>query len=359
MAHCNNNLKINIMKTLTLIVPLTIVLAVSCGRPSGSETTAAAEEKTEPVRVVSLENQTIARNVEYTATLQAFEEIHLAPASPGRIENIAAEVGDRVTQGQVLVQMDRTQWHQANIQMRTLETDFSRLDTLRKVGSIALQQYDQMKSQYEIARSNVEFLSENTRLKAPFSGIISGKYFEQGEMYTGAPVPTIGKPAILSIVQINRLKLLVPISEKYFPLIRKGMEVKVRTDIYPDLEFRGKVFNVYPVMDPTSRTFNIEISVDNPSEKLRPGMFARVSLDLDKVEAILLPAIAVLKLQGSNERYLFLAEDGKARRVSVEIGARYDDKIEVISDELKLGDQVVINGQARLLDGMKIEVVKE
>ncbi|MBE0673541.1 MAG: efflux RND transporter periplasmic adaptor subunit [Bacteroidales bacterium] len=347
------------MKTLRFYIPLFLLAMVSCGRPDDKGSTTTKEEKAEPVKVVTLETRTVARTVEYTATLQAFEEIHLAPAAPGRIESIMAEVGDRVKQGQVLVQMDRTQWHQANIQMRTLETDFSRLDTLRKVGSIPLQQYDQLKSQYEIARSNVEFLSENTRLKAPFSGLISGKYFEAGEMYSGAPVPSIGKPAILSIVQINRLKLLVPISEKYFPLVHKGMNVNIVTDIYPENSFRGKVFNLYPTMDPASRTFNIEISVDNPSEKLRPGMFARVSLDLDKVESILLPAIAVLKLQGSNDRYLFVAEEGKARRVSVVVGARYDDMIEVISDELSLGDEVVINGQARLLDGMQVNIVRD
>ncbi len=331
-------------------------LACSSGKTEKSAQQDTASEKIEVVRVTELQVQQVARSVEYSSTLLAYEEIHMAPASPGRIDQIAVEVGTRVSKGDLLVQMDRTQLHQAEVQLRTLETDFKRFDTLRKVGSVAQQQYDQMKSQLDIARSNVAFLQENTRLRAPFSGVISGKYFEPGEMYSGAPVAPIGKAAIVSLVQIDRLKTLVPVSEKYFPMIRKGMEVSMSVDIYPGETFKGRVFNIYPTIDATSRTFNIEVTVDNPGGKLRPGMFNRVTLDLDREEALLIPAIAVLKMQGSNDRYLFIEKDNVARRIPVTIGKRYNDLVEVVSDQLKKGDLVVVSGQARLLDGMKVKV---
>ncbi|HPR27401.1 efflux RND transporter periplasmic adaptor subunit [Lentimicrobium sp.] len=331
-------------------------LACSSGKTEKSAQQDAASEKVEVVRVAELQVQQVARSVEYSSTLLAYEEIHMAPASPGRIENIAVEVGTRVNKGDLLVQMDRTQLHQAEVQLRTLETDFKRFDTLRKVGSVAQQQYDQMKSQLDIARSNVAFLQENTRLRAPFSGVISGKYFEPGEMYSGAPVAPIGKAAIVSLVQIDRLKTLVPVSEKYFPMIRKGMEVNIGVDIYPGETFKGRVFNIYPTIDAASRTFNIEVAVDNPGGKLRPGMFSRVTLDLDREEALLIPAIAVLKMQGSNDRYLFIEKDNVAKRIPVVIGKRYNELVEVESEQLKKGDLVVVSGQARLLDGMKVKV---
>ncbi|GAP43604.1 RND family efflux transporter, MFP subunit [Lentimicrobium saccharophilum] len=331
-------------------------LACSSGKTEKSAQQDAASEKVEVVRVTELQVQQVARSVEYSSTLLAYEEIHMAPASPGRIENIAVEVGTRVNKGDLLVQMDRTQLHQAEVQLRTLETDFKRFDTLHKVGSVAQQQYDQMKSQLDIARSNVAFLQENTRLRAPFSGVISGKYFESGEMYSGAPVAPIGKAAIVSLVQIDRLKTLVPVSEKYFPMIRKGMEVNIGVDIYPGETFKGRVFNIYPTIDAASRTFNIEVAVDNPGGKLRPGMFSRVTLDLDREEALLIPAIAVLKMQGSNDRYLFIEKDNVAKRIPVVIGKRYNELVEVESDQLKKGDLVVVSGQARLLDGMKVKV---
>lgn len=325
-----------------------------------SETAVAvAAPKVEMVKTIPLSFEKIAHSVEYAATLQGYEEVHLAPASPGRIDAIYVEEGSRVSKGTVLVQMDKTQLHQAEIQLRTLETDFNRLDTLKKFGSIAQQQYDQIKAQYDIARSNVTFLTENTRLKAPFSGVISGKYFEAGEMYSGAPVATVGKAAILTLVQIDRLKLIVGISEKFYPQIRNGMPVNVTCDIYPDKKFVGKVYRIYPTIDPASRSFNVEVSLDNPGGVLRPGMFCRASIDLEEVDAIVLPAQAVLKMQGSNDRYLFIAQDGKAKRISVTMGSRFNDKVEVISSELKEGDNVIISGQARLLDGVDIKVVNE
>lgn len=338
---------------------LIILSACSGGKEktTGMEKAASGPSKTEIVKVMQLEMQKISHAVEYTATLQGYEEVHLAPAAPGRIEAIYVEEGSRVLRGQVLVQMDRTQLHQAEIQMRTLATDFARLDTLQKVGSIPQQQYDQLKAQYEIARSNVEFLTGNTRLKAPFSGIISGKYFEAGEMYSGAPVAPVGKAAILSLVQIDRLKVIVPVSEKYYPQIQTGMNAKISVDIYPGQEFSGKVVRIFPTIDPASHTFSVEVVTPNSSAILRPGMFARVSFDLGEVDAVVLPALAVLKMQGSNERYLFVEKDGKAERIPVSIGARFDDRIEVISDLLKPGDRVIVSGQSRLLHGVPVQVV--
>ncbi|NCC74544.1 MAG: efflux RND transporter periplasmic adaptor subunit, partial [Sphingobacteriia bacterium] len=302
--------------------------------------------------------QTISRSVDYTATLQAFEEIHLAPSTPGRIESVFVEVGSRVKEGDALVQMDRTQLHQAEVQLRTLETDFRRLDTLQKVGSIPQQQFDQLKSQYDIAKSNVEFLRENTLLRAPFSGVVSGKYFENGEMYSGSPIATVGKAAILSLVQINRLKIHVAISENYFPLIRTGMNASIKLDIYPDKEFTGRIFNIYPTIDPASRSFTAEVEVNNPEGLLRPGMFCRLTIDFDQTEALMIPVNAILKLQGSNDRFLFIEENGIAKRVGVLVGDRFNDKVEVISDELKPGQNLIITGQSRLVDGMSVEVVK-
>jgi len=344
------------MFVFVLAASLAALTSCSSGEQKKSSTVARDAEKKEMVKVMELGRRLIARSVEYTATLQAFEEVHLAPASPGRIEAINVEIGNHVSKGAVLVQMDRTQLQQAEIQLKNLETDFKRLDTLQKTGSIAQQQYDQLKTQYEVARSSVAFLTDNTRLKAPFSGIISGKYYEPGEMYSGAPNTPAGKAAILSLVQIDRLKAIVSISEKYFPLIKTGMETEIRCDIYPGKTFTGRIFRIHPTIDPASRSFNVEISIDNREGILRPGMFSRVTLNLDQVEAIVLPALAVLKMQGSNDRYLFIDHNGTAKRIAVTIGKRYDDNVEVISDELKVGDKVIISGQARLLDGMPIQV---
>lgn len=350
---------ITLKQLLTRASALGLALMVSCsGGEKKAETASVTESKKEVVKVMELQFQTIARSVEYPATLKAYEEVHLAPATPGRIEGIFAQVGDRVSKGTALVQMDRTQLQQAEIQLKNLELDFNRLDTLSKVGSIPMQQYDQLKTQYTVAKSNVEFLRDNTRLLAPFNGVISGRYFEPGELYSGAPNTPVGKAAVLSIVQIDRLKAVVSLSEKYFPFVKTGMETNVVSDIYKDRIFPGRIYRIYPTIDPLNRTFSIEILVDNRERLLRPGMFSRVTFDLDEEEAILLPSSAVMKMQGSNDRYLFVEKGGVAQRVAVTIGKRYDDDIEVFSDMLNAGDRIIVTGQARLVDGVAVEVVK-
>lgn len=346
------------LNTLTLLIAILPVVFFSCTDMAKTEGDNAEKPATkEMVRVISLEKQEIARSIEIASTLEAFNEVHLAPATPGKIEEIRVEIGDKVTKGQTLIQMDDAQLIQSKIQMNNLKTDFSRLDTLKKVGSIAKQQFDQMATQYEISQENVDYLARNTTITAPFSGVISGKYFENGELYSGTPVATVGKAAIVSLIQIDKLKTLVSVSERYFPSIRKGMIAKVKVDVYPDMEMEGKIIRIYPTINPQSRSFDVEISIDNQNNLLRPGMFSRITIDLQKVNALVLPAIAVLKMQGSNDRYLFVDENGIAKRIEVEMGKRFNDKVEVISDELKPGDKIVINGQDRLLDGSEIQVV--
>ena len=114
----------------------------------------------------------------------------MAPAQPGRINKIKVEIGDRVGKGQVIAEMDRTTLNQAELQLINLEKDFRRLDTLMSVGGVAAQQYDQVKTQLDITRTNVEFLRENVVLSSPFAGIITAKYFENGELYSGHQILT-------------------------------------------------------------------------------------------------------------------------------------------------------------------------
>lgn len=357
------------LKTISCLFIFPLLLFYHCGQKASTvgetdtkEASMISETESKqaiPVEIMVLKSQVIDKTIEYTANLAPFEENHLASSSPGKIEKIYVEIGDKVKKGQILVQMDRTQLLQAELQLKNLETDFFRLDTLLKTNTISQQQYDQVKMQYEVAKTNAEFLETNTRLAAPFNGTITGKYYEDGELYSGAPNTQAGKAAIVSVMQIDPLKAVVSVSEQFYPVVKEGMNALIYTDIYPGESFRGKIYLVHPTIDPMSRSFEVEVVVPNKNERLRPGMYARVALDLKKINALVVPAIAVLKLQGSNERYVFLNDHGTARRISVIPGKRFDDQIQVISDQLKEGDQLIISGQARLVDEDPVKVVNE
>ncbi|HOM39388.1 MAG TPA: efflux RND transporter periplasmic adaptor subunit [Bacteroidales bacterium] len=345
------------MKRFGTLIAVVIsgVILVSCTSTPGETT---GESKTAaPVKVTPLTRTKIAKTIDYSATIQAFEEVNVAPSSPGRIEKIYVEAGDRVNKGDNLFLMDRTQLYQLKLQLSSLEKDLWRLDTLLKAGSAKQQQYDQLKTQYEVTKTNVEFLEQNTLLKAPFQGIVTGKYYEDGEMYSGAPSMS-GKPAVVTLMQINPLKVIVSLSEQYYPLIKKGMEAIITADVYKNEKFTGRVYRIAPTINAVTRSFNVEIEVPNRNEMLKPGMFVRVSLNLGEVETFVVPAFTVLMQEGTNRRYVMIAGDGVARRVDVAVGKRFDDNLEIISETLKEGDLLITEGQSRLSDGDKIEVVQ-
>ena len=309
-----------------------------------------------PVKVLALTKTKIARTVDYTSTILPFEEVNMAPSTPGRIEKIYVETGDRISKGDNLFLMDRTQLYQLKLQLAGLEKDLARLDTLLKSGSARQQQYDQLKTQYDVTKTNVEFMDQNTLLKAPFNGIVTGKYFEDGEMYSGAPTSQSGKSAVVTIMQVNPLKVVVPVSEQYYPLIKRGMKAEITADVYGNETFSGNVFRIAPTVASASRSFDVEVELRNRDEMLKPGMFVRVAMGLGEIEAFVVPASTVLVQEGTNTRYVFVARNGSAERVDVILGKRFDDKFEVLSETLKEGDMLISEGQARLLQGDKIEI---
>lgn len=348
------NMKITLSCTCGCLAAL---LATACSGPK-QPMVQTETVKTEQVRSLIMEPVEIDRKVELPTTLNAWEEVHLAPASPGRIEAFKVDVSDVVKKGDILVQMDRTQLLQTELQLKNYETEYNRAKILYQAGSYSKQNYDQIKTQYEVAKTNVDYLRTNTILRAPFSGIVSGKYFENGEMYSGSPIATIGKAAVLSLVEIDKLKTTIAVPESYYPIIKKDMTADITSDVYPGQTFKGTVNIIYPTINPTSRTFDVELKIDNRDQTLRPGMFARAHLFVGKENALLVPDYAVLKMQGSNERYIFVVDNGKARRIVVKIGDRFNDRVEILSEQLKPGMELITEGQARLNDGVSVNVVK-
>ena len=359
-----------IMKTTRNMKPIKITLMaavlgaalVSCDmKPPGAiaAESVAVEKKIQPVKVMQLEYKNTAIEQNITSTVAAFEETHLSPALQGRIRSVKVEVNDHVSKGQLLVEMDRTQLDQTRLQYEQLKTDLARMDTLLQYGSITEQAYDQMKSQVETTELILKNLEENTLLRAPYSGVITGKYFNDGELFSPTPNTPSGKAALVSLVQINPVKVMVSMSERYLPLVNKGMEALVSTDVYPGESFQGTVFRIHPTISAATRTFVVEVKVPNRNEKLLPGMFTRVSLKLGETDALIVPAIAVMQQTGTNERYVMLHENGVAKRVTVQIVNRHDDQLEISSPTLKGGEELIYAGQSRLEHGDPVKLVAE
>ena len=335
------------------LATLVSLAVISCGGKKDEKAAPTEKKEVEKIKVQEIKSQRIAKQLELSTTLEGYETMNVSPSITGHIEHIYVEVGSRVTKGSMLVRMDQTQLNTTRINLGITKTELDRVTALKSSGSISEQVFDQTKASYDQLVETERFQEENTFVKAQFNGVISAKNYEDGEMYTGAP--------ILTLTQISRLKALINIPESYFPLVKQGMKVNVYSDIYPGRVFPATIEIVYPTVDFASHTFQAKLSIPNSDEKIRPGMFVRTTLSLGEINAIVVPYQSVLKLTGSNDRYIFLEDNGVARRVAVTLGQRFDDKIEIIPvvpGDIKEGDHLVTTGQARLVDGSPLEVVE-
>ena len=330
------------------IYTLAALTLMACGK---KETSASQEEeRVEQVRTTVLQPREIEREISVSTNLQGYITQNVAPSLTGKIEHIYHEVGDRVSAGSDLVRMDQTQYKTTKISMANLTIEKNRIEQLLKTGSATQQQYDQITTQYNSTKEQLEFLETNTYVKAPFAGVISAKNYEDGELYGGQP--------ILVLTQLDRLKALVAIPETYFPLFKTGMKLTLTSEIYPNKVFPATVEIVYPTIDPSSHTFQCKIVIPNGNNLLRPGMYMTTTIGLGKANALIIPYQAVEKLVGANDRYVFVVEEGRAKRVSVTLGQRFDQDIEIIAPEIVSGVEVVTTGQHKLVDGVKVNVVK-
>lgn len=337
-------MKIKAIATITACA----ALLSGCG---GNKTADVAEERVEQVRTTPLAYQEVSRQIELSTTLQGYDQMNISPSLTGLIEKIYVEVGDRVRKGDTLVRMDQNQLNTTRIAFANLQIEMNRVQMLLESEAISQQTYDQTKLSYDQTQETLRFLEENTFVRAQFDGVISAKTYEDGELYSGAQ-------PILQLTKINELKAYVNVPETYYPLVKKGMQVNVYSDIYPGRAFPASIEIVYPTVDPASHTFTLKLRIPNSSELIRPGMYVSTVLDLGRTEALVVPYQAVLRLIGSNNHYVFVDEGGVAKRVFVEIGERHDQTIEISSDSLKVGDHIVTTGQAKLVDGVKLNVVQ-
>ena len=334
------------MKTFRFI---SIIIALSvfsgCGFSSPKENESV--EEAVQVTVVPVTEEIIPQIQEFSATVQASITNNIAPQMASRIKKIYVEVGDFVTKGQKLVQMDDNNLEQIRTQLDNMELSFSRIDELYKVGGVSRAEWDAQKAALDVMRTQYSNLSENTQLLSPVNGVVTSRHYDSGDLF-GMTMP------VLVVEQIVPVKLMIHVSESFFTKIRKGMEVDIKLDVYPQEVFKGKVSIVYPTVTAATRTFPVEVLIPNADKKVRPGMFARVSVNMGDEPRLVIPDRSVIKQIGSGERYVYIYNDGKAEYRLIRLGKRLDTYYECL-EGLEEGELIITTGLNRLTNGAKVE----
>ena len=332
-----------------LVMAMASILIVACGNKEKKN--AAIVDEVPQVKIATVNSSSIPQTETYSGTVDSDVKNNISPNMAYRIEKIFVEVGDKVRRGQCVVQLDASSLNQLKIQIENQTVEFNRTKALYEIGGASKAEYDNAEMQLNVMRTQYRQLSQNTQLFSPISGVVTARNYDNGDMYGGTP--------ILTIEQTNPVKLKVNVSEEYYKLTKVGQTADITVDAYEGESFTGKITIVYPSIDPATHTFPIEITISNSAQKVRPGMFARATINFGNQQHVVIPDEALVKQIGAGDRYVYVynPETKTVAYNKVELGKHLGKNYEILSG-IEPGNQVVIAGQSRLNNGKKVEVVK-
>jgi len=298
--------------------------------------------KTEMVR-----SEEIFASISFSGRLEGKKDIMIMPQMPGEIEEILVGVNDYVLKGDLLVRMNAAVLEQTAAQYDAARKSYERMESLYADKLISPQAYDQAKAGYETAKAAYNQVLASTELRAPFSGTIVGKYFDEHDLYSP------GRRGILRLSQIEILKLPITVVAKDYVKLSEGMEARIYVDVFPEHVFTGTLVELSPGADPVTGLFAGNIIINNPDGMLPVGIFTKADIIIDySNKSLVIPRSALLP-----DGVVFIFKDDKAQRRVITTGIVLSDRIEVING-LDVGDLIIYEGVVGLEDGLSVKAVE-
>lgn len=308
------------------------------------------------VRVAEVEFSSFSETIRAHGTMRANEAVELTSEISGIVEEVLFRDGAPVEQGEVLLQID-ARVLEAELQTAKRRLSFATQEQARQSrlladGGTTEVEFDASVFEKELAEAQVELIQtqlERTTIKAPFDGLLGLRRVSPGDHISpGAP--------IVSLRQIDPLKVDFPIPERYLGRVSEGMEITIKLPGVGNSR-EGRVVAREPQIDEATRTLTLRAVVENPDGALLPGGFASIDLVLDEIpDAILIPAAALVPGLGRNLVYVVDDED-QAHEREVVIGTRTRDKV-LIRDGLEAGEKIVIEGVQGVRPGASVQIVE-
>jgi len=362
------------------------------------------------VKVFSVEEQLVRRSVQAVGSLFALEESVVSSEVEGRVEKVLADVGDRVTQGQVLVllskvelqyELDRQRaavqqvrarlglgradplprdpaqvafvqraaaemfdaeqkFHRAEqlnqdklISQQQLDEAASRFKSARAAYDLSLQEVEQLKAQLQSSEASAKLAEkklEDASIRAPFPGTIKQRRVSPGEfLRVQSPVAVI--------VRTDQLRARLAVPEKWAGVLKTGAAVEVRVEAYPNDVFKGNISRINPSVVQETRTFEVEAILPNADGRLKPGFFIQASIPSDIEEKVLLVAERAVSYRYGVYK-AWVMKNGTVEERDVQVGARQDGRVEVLGG-LRAGERLALAAQGELFSGAAVKEGKE
>lgn len=322
----------------------------------GSEASSGRERPASAVNTILPRLDTVQDVVKAVGSLQALNSVELTTEVSGRVVELNLQTGRRVAQGDVLLRLDdrqvRADLQVIEAQLADARRQYQRAQRLRSNNSISQSQVDELRTTVDVAeaqRQAVRIRLENHRIEAPFSGVVG-----LNDLSIGAYI--MSGTSVTTLDNTDQMELGFSIPERFLGEVVLGQQVRGGSPAYPDRQFSGQLVELGSRVSELSRSLPVRALIDNPGGVLRPGQFMSATLTLREREALVIPEQAVM-IRG-DEKYVFVAEDGVARRASVTLGSRMPGLVEIVSG-LEKEDPVVVTGQDRLSSGDRIRVLED
>ena len=305
-----------------------------------------------PVETARVETKDISITIDAVGTLSAGESAEIRAEVAGAVVAVNFSEGQPVTKGASLVEIDdsliRAELMKAQAAYNTRETAFGRSDKLKTSGYVSKQDWEENRGSLQEARADIETARirlEKSKVLAPFDGIAGLRAFSVGDYVQ------IGE-LLTTLDAVDPVKITFSAPEKNYSAIQTGQKVSFSVDAWPGEAFSGEVYAVSPRIDQNTRNFEAKATIPNPAGKLRPGMFARVSIVTDtQTGALVVPEQAIV--QRGDDSHVFAVRDGKAVFQKVTLGLRSAGSV-VITAGLAAEDSVVTAGIMKLRDGAAV-----
>lgn len=340
------------MKTYSRIIPL-MLLATLVGCKQKEEKTEVAAIRVETVNVTE---SPVSAGRTYSGVIEESKGTVLSFKVAGTIQSLAVTEGQKVSKGQLIATLDgaslQSNYEIAKSALATAQDTYDRMKQLHDANSLPDMKWVEVSNALSAAKSTCDIAKNalnDTKLYAPFSGVISQKFMDAGS--TAAPAVPIVK-----LVEISPVKASISVPENEVSEFGTGAEANITVTAADGATITGRLTEKGVAADPLSRTYTIKFTANNPDGKLLPGMLCNVSLkSVGETSAIVLPTESVL-LDNENQAFVWVVEDGKAVKRNIELGSYTVDGV-IAASGLSAGDEVIISGQQKVSTGMKVESI--
>ncbi len=330
---------------------------LACARPSDPKTAEAPAVVADPVAVTvaPVIFRPTQRLLKFVGTLYGNEEVTLSSQAEGQIESIHVDLGDRVTEGQILAEVEdddlRARLREIEATLDKARADEARGRELRESKVISPQEYESMQTAVAVSeaqRDTVNVLLRHTKVRSPLTGSVARRMISAGE-YVRAGT------ALFDLVADQPLKLRGDVPERFAQELATGQPVQIAVDAYPGAVFAGRLSRISPAANAENRSVTVEALVDNPQHQLKPGFFASAGIvTRADDEALMVPETAVISFAGVTK--LFVVRDGVAEERHVRTGTRDDQGLVEIVEGLRADEVVATSGLAKLENGTAVTV---